>query len=141
MRVEWHGQSAFTLSGDGGTVFVDPFGEMEAAKARGLRFEYPPIEADAVDLLLVTHEHADHNAVEAIPGEPATLRSTAGTHESPIGEVVGVASEHDEAAGANAAPTRSSSSASTASASPTSATLGRLRCGPSRRPRSAPSTC
>jgi L-ascorbate metabolism protein UlaG (beta-lactamase superfamily) len=37
--------------------------------------------------------------VEAIPGEPATLRATAGTHESPVGEVVGVSSEHDQSAG------------------------------------------
>ena len=28
MRVEWHGQSAFTLEGDDGKVFIDPFGDM-----------------------------------------------------------------------------------------------------------------
>jgi len=74
------------------------------AAGRDLRFEYPPIEADDVDLLLVTHEHFDHNGVEAIGGEPATLRATAGTHESPIGEVVGVASEHDQSAGTERGP-------------------------------------
>ena len=30
------------------------------------------------DLVLVTHEHLDHNGVEAIEGEPAIVRSTAG---------------------------------------------------------------
>ena len=25
MRIRWHGQSAFTLAGDGGTVLIDPF--------------------------------------------------------------------------------------------------------------------
>ena len=44
-----------------------------------MQFDYPPIEAEGVDLLLVTHEHLDHNGVEAIGGEPAMLRSTAGT--------------------------------------------------------------
>ena len=28
MRVEWHGQSAFTLTGDEAKVFVDPFADM-----------------------------------------------------------------------------------------------------------------
>ena len=105
MRVEWHGQSAFSLQGEDGKVFIDPFGDMTAmAAGRDLRFEYPPIEADDVDLLLVTHEHFDHNGVEAIGGVPATLRATAGTHESPIGEVVGVASEHDQSAGTERGP-------------------------------------
>jgi L-ascorbate metabolism protein UlaG (beta-lactamase superfamily) len=104
MRVEWHGQSAFGLSGEVGTVFIDPFGDMSGLEAKGISFEYPPIEADDVDLLLVTHEHRDHNAVNAIGGEPATLRSTAGRHETPLGEVLGVASEHDPAAGTERGP-------------------------------------
>jgi L-ascorbate metabolism protein UlaG (beta-lactamase superfamily) len=99
MRVEWHGQSAFTLEGGKGTVFIDPFGKMTAARERGIEWNYPPIEADGIDLLLVTHEHADHNGVEAIGGEPQTVRSLAGTHESPVGQIVGISSEHDAAAG------------------------------------------
>ena len=106
MRVEWHGQSAFTLASDEATVFIDPFGDMGPLLAgRGLKFDYPPIEADGVDLLLVTHEHRDHNAVEVIGGEPQTLRATAGKHGSEaVGEVLGVASEHDECAGTERGP-------------------------------------
>jgi len=104
MRVEWHGQSAFSLTGSETKVFIDPFADMSMLADRGMRFDYPTIEAGDVDLLLVTHEHLDHNGVEAIGGEPATLRSTAGRHESPLGEVVGVASEHDEAAGTERGP-------------------------------------
>jgi L-ascorbate metabolism protein UlaG (beta-lactamase superfamily) len=105
MRVEWHGQSAFTLQGDDAKVVVDPFGDMTPmTEGRGLRFDYPAVTADGVDLLLVTHEHLDHNGVEAIAGDPATLRATAGTHESPIGPVVGVASEHDPSAGTERGP-------------------------------------
>jgi L-ascorbate metabolism protein UlaG (beta-lactamase superfamily) len=104
MRVEWFGQSAFQLSGDGTTVAIDPFGDMSALSgSRGIQWDYPPISAEA-DVLLVTHEHGDHNGVEAIGGEPHTLRSTAGTHESPLGPVLGVASEHDEAAGTERGP-------------------------------------
>lgn len=104
MQVEWYGQSAFRLADGDITVFVDPFGDMKAARERGLRWEYPPIGDVRADLLLVTHEHRDHNAVEAIGGEPVTVRSTAGRIDSPIGEVVAVASEHDDAAGTERGP-------------------------------------
>jgi L-ascorbate metabolism protein UlaG (beta-lactamase superfamily) len=56
------------------------------------------------DLVLVTHEHADHNAVEVVGGSPAVLRSTAGRLESPLGEVLAVASEHDDVAGTARGP-------------------------------------
>jgi L-ascorbate metabolism protein UlaG (beta-lactamase superfamily) len=104
MRVEWFGQSAFTLSENGTVVAIDPFGDMSRLVAHGIEWSYPPIEGVTADLLLVTHEHGDHNGVEAIGGEPAVIRSTAGRIESPIGEVVAVASEHDSAAGTQHGP-------------------------------------
>ncbi|HEX4670455.1 MAG TPA: MBL fold metallo-hydrolase [Solirubrobacterales bacterium] len=104
MRVEWHGQSAFSLTGNEAKVFIDPFADMSGLEDRGMRFDYPPIAAEGVDLLLVTHEHLDHNGVEAVAGEPATLRSTAGQLESPLGEVTAIASEHDDVAGTARGP-------------------------------------
>ena len=103
MRIRWYGQSAFLISAER-TVFVDPFGAMEGLAERGMRFDYPPIESVEADLLLVTHEHGDHNAVEVVGGSPQILRSTAGTFDSPIGEVIAVASEHDDAAGTMRGP-------------------------------------
>jgi L-ascorbate metabolism protein UlaG (beta-lactamase superfamily) len=105
MRVEWHGQSAFTLTGDDRKVVIDPFGDMSGlARDRGMQFEYPAIEVDDADLLLITHEHVDHNGTDGVAGDPAVLRSTAGTLESPLGEVVAVVSEHDDAAGTERGP-------------------------------------
>jgi L-ascorbate metabolism protein UlaG (beta-lactamase superfamily) len=104
MQVEWYGQSAFRLTDGATTVFIDPFDDMTPLAERGLRWEYPAIEGVEADLVLVTHEHRDHNGVEAIAGEPVTLRSTAGRLESPIGEVLAVASEHDDAAGTERGP-------------------------------------
>ena len=104
MHVEWYGQSAFALTGDGTKVFIDPFADMSGLADRGIEFGYPPIEEDDVDLLLITHEHVDHNGAEAIAGEPAILRATAGKLESPIGEVTAVASEHDASAGTERGP-------------------------------------
>jgi L-ascorbate metabolism protein UlaG (beta-lactamase superfamily) len=104
MNVEWYGQSAFRLTGGGAAVVIDPFGDMSGLAARDLTFDYPTIDGVAADLVLVTHEHLDHNGVEAISGEPAVLRSTAGRLQSPIGEVLAIASEHDAAAGAERGP-------------------------------------
>ncbi len=104
MRLRWYGQSAFLFDGSR-RVFVDPFGNgmAEGAAAHGMQFDYPQIGLVDADLLLVTHEHADHNGVEAV-NAGTTLRSTAGTHESPIGTVVGIASEHDAVAGTERGP-------------------------------------
>jgi L-ascorbate metabolism protein UlaG (beta-lactamase superfamily) len=104
MLVRWYGQSAFLLHGEK-AVFIDPFGDMSAAlAARGMQFDYPQIEGVDADLLLVTHEHRDHNAVEVIGGAPVVLRSTAGRLESPVGEVVAISSEHDDVAGTARGP-------------------------------------
>ena len=99
MRIEWFGQSAFRLTDGSTTVFIDPFADMTPILDRGTRWDYPAITGVEADLLLVTHEHLDHNGVEAVGGDPVTLRSTCGRLESPIGEVLGVASEHDDVAG------------------------------------------
>ncbi len=104
MRVRWFGQSSFHLAAGGVEVALDPFGDMSGAAARGLRFDYPPIDGVSADLLLVTHEHGDHNGVDRIGGEPHVVRSTAGTIETPVGEVVSIAGEHDDAAGTKRGP-------------------------------------
>ena len=112
MRIRWYGQSAFLLTGsDGARVFVDPFGEypgellaQRRQRLPDFRFDYAPIHAVEADLLLVTHEHFDHNGVDAVAGDPHTVRSTAGTFETPVGSVVAVASEHDDAAGTQRGP-------------------------------------
>lgn len=112
MRIRWFGQSAVLLTGSGGErIFIDPFGEfppeMLAQRREQMpdfRFDYAPIEDVEADLLLVTHEHFDHSGVAAVGGGPHTVRSTAGTFATPVGEVVGVASEHDEVAGTRRGP-------------------------------------
>ncbi len=104
MQLEWYGQSAFRLGSAEATVAIDPFGDLGKLSGGAVQFEYPPVEGVRAELLLITHEHRDHNHVEAIAGDPVVLRSTAGRLESPIGEVVAVASEHDGAAGTERGP-------------------------------------
>ncbi len=106
MRVQWYGQSAFVLSGGGSTVAIDPFGAdfSAAIAARGMQFDYPQIDGVEADLVLVTHEHGDHTGVEMIGGDPAVLRSTAGSLDSPLGQVTAISSEHDARAGTERGP-------------------------------------
>ncbi|HEX4325056.1 MAG TPA: MBL fold metallo-hydrolase [Gaiellaceae bacterium] len=105
MKLRWYGQSAFLLTGEQRSVFIDPFGDIAGARPAdsGWSWPFPPIEGVEADLLLVTHDHLDHNGIEAIGGDPLLL-DTAGTHESPVGEVVGIASEHDAVAGTQRGP-------------------------------------
>jgi L-ascorbate metabolism protein UlaG (beta-lactamase superfamily) len=104
MLIRWFGQSAFLLAGGDRRVAIDPFGSMEGLSRRGMRFDYPPIKGIAADLLLISHEHRDHSGAEAVEGSPHVIRSTAGTFESPFGEVKAIASEHDPVAGLKRGP-------------------------------------
>jgi len=99
VQIRWFGHAAFRLSSER-SVIIDPFGDaLPSMVAKGNDFSYPRIEGVEADLLLITHEHFDHNAAERVGGEPAVIRSVAGKFGSPLGEVVAVASEHDAAAG------------------------------------------
>jgi L-ascorbate metabolism protein UlaG (beta-lactamase superfamily) len=86
MQVEWYGQSAFRLSDEGTTIFIDPFDDLGALRDRGMRWEYPAISSVRPDLVLVTHEHRDHNGIGALDGDAPVLRSTAGKHASRLAE-------------------------------------------------------
>ena len=96
LTIEWHGQSAYTLRGGGTSVLIDPFDmSQRPAGMSSIRFEYPQTPPQAVDLLLITHEHFDHNGASIAAGDPHTVRSTAGRLDTPAGEVVAIAAEHD----------------------------------------------
>jgi L-ascorbate metabolism protein UlaG (beta-lactamase superfamily) len=101
MRVHWYGQSAFLLEDEGKRVLVDPYFTGEAIP---MRFDYPPIEGVGADVLLITHEHPDHNNDGAVSDDPVVVRCVVGETDTPIGTVVGIASEHDDAGGTQAGP-------------------------------------
>jgi L-ascorbate metabolism protein UlaG (beta-lactamase superfamily) len=66
MRLEYLGHACFRItSGDGVRIVIDPF------DGRELGYPMPSVEADFV---LVSHEHTDHNFVDALKGNPTLLR-------------------------------------------------------------------
>ncbi len=94
MKIKWLGHSSFLIeSSDGTKVMTDPFesGSYDGAVA------YAPIK-DSADVITVSHDHADHNAVDGIAGNPVIIR---GGEETIIKGVVvrGVGTFHDESKG------------------------------------------
>ena len=83
MRVEWHGQSAFTLDGTGGDGLHRPLRRHDGARAGAVcgstTRRSRPVGSTCCWSPTST---VDHNGVEAVGGEPTTLRSTAGRLES-----------------------------------------------------------
>lgn len=87
MNIQWFGQSCFRIEAKDGSILIDPF-----SKDIGLR---PPRVKD--DLVLVTHDHYDHNAV----GDTSEtfLVNTPGEYERKGIYVRGILSYHDRAGG------------------------------------------
>ena len=93
MQIIWHGQSCFQIISSQGknshvNIVVDPFDE-----EIGLRL--PKLEADIV---LVTHQHHDHNNVKAVSGNPF-LVSGPGEYEVKEAFIQGISSFHDALGG------------------------------------------
>jgi len=92
MKVSWAGQSCFKIGISKGRkkikLVIDPF-----KKKVGLK---PP--SFSADILLVTHDHYDHNNVKAIKGKPFLINGP-GEYEVKGVFVQGISSFHDKEEG------------------------------------------
>ena len=93
MQIIWRGQSCFQIITSPGknsqvNIVIDPFDE-----SLGLRV--PKLEAD---ILLVTHQHHDHNNVKAVSGSPFLVQGP-GEYEVKGVFVRGISSFHDSSLG------------------------------------------
>lgn len=89
MKVAWHGHSCFEVK-DSVTVVTDP----HDGKSIGLRA--PIVKAD---LLLISHDHFDHNCSRVVKGDFATVRDPGERTERGI-RVFGLETFHDDKGGA-----------------------------------------
>lgn len=89
MTINWFGQSCFRIEAKEGSILIDRFYEEKT----GLK---PPKIKD--DIVLVTHEHQDHNNVEDINPE-AFLINTPGEYEKKGIAIRGISSYHDKTEG------------------------------------------
>jgi len=90
MEITYLGHSSFKLRGKSATVITDPFdGTM-------VGFPYP--KHTAGDILLVSHDHKDHNNVGAVEGSPFVV-SGPGEYDIKGVSVIGIPSFHDSKKG------------------------------------------
>jgi L-ascorbate metabolism protein UlaG (beta-lactamase superfamily) len=96
MRIHYYGHATLHVTGaDGTSILIDPYTENE-------RFRYAA-RFDPARIVLVTHEHGDHNNVAAVPGSPRVVRG-AGTHTVDGIAFTGIGSFHDREQGARRGP-------------------------------------
>jgi L-ascorbate metabolism protein UlaG (beta-lactamase superfamily) len=92
MKIKWNGHASFTITAADGTVFVtDPYDP--SGYGGVLKYEQVSDRADAV---LVSHDHADHNYVEGLPGSPKVLKSSGQIKDI---QVKSINTYHDESDG------------------------------------------
>lgn len=93
MKITWAGQSCFEITTSNGkdsqaTIVIDPFDEKIGLKAPNF----------SADVLLVSHDHHDHNNVKGVKGSPFMIDGP-GEYEIKGVFVQGIPSFHDDAQG------------------------------------------
>jgi len=90
MRIRWHGHSCFEFFDSDNSVIVDP----HDGKSIGIK---PPISN--ANIVLVSHDHFDHNATRIIKNEHSLLFAEKGKHKIKGIEFEALPSFHDEGNG------------------------------------------
>lgn len=89
MRIIWHGHSCFEVK-DAVTVVTDPH------DGKSIGIKTPLVKADIV---LVTHDHFDHNCVRIVKGDPSVVRDP-GERSLKGVRIFGLPTFHDQEGGA-----------------------------------------
>lgn len=90
MKIRWYGHACFLITTDSGLrILTDPFDET-------VGYGLPSVTPDIVT---VSHEHFDHNAVDLLSGEFDVVRGP-GEHHVRVLDIHGLSTYHDEIHGA-----------------------------------------
>ena len=89
MRITWHGHSCFEVR-DGVTVVTDPH------DGKSIGVKTPVVKAD---VLLISHEHFDHNCARIVRGDFKCVRESGHRLEKGV-DIRGVPAFHDDSGGA-----------------------------------------
>lgn len=95
MRVRWHGHSCFEFGDSRLTVVIDPH------DGRSIGIKPPAVSADIV---LMTHNHYDHNAVRVVRGKHDDVLGREGMFNVKGLTVQGLHSCHDAVGGSERGP-------------------------------------
>lgn len=89
MKIKWLGHSCFLITNDRGTrIVTDPFDET-------VGYPVPAVEADIVTR---SHDHFDHNHVEAVRGDFQLINGVGSFYVSDV-HITGIKTYHDEVMG------------------------------------------
>jgi L-ascorbate metabolism protein UlaG (beta-lactamase superfamily) len=91
MKLKYLAHSSFLLTSSSGIrIVTDPY-------SIGADFRHKPVNEPA-DIVTVSHDHGDHNAVSTVPGSPDIIRVD-GTTQSKGITIKGISTYHDESEG------------------------------------------
>lgn len=91
MKIKWLGHACFLITSKGGLrVITDPY-------AVGGGINYSPVK-EAADVVVVSHDHGDHNNISAVQGKPEVVKGS-GTKTAKGIRFRGVATSHDASQG------------------------------------------
>ena len=92
MKIKWNGHASFTITAADGTVLVtDPYDPNGYDGA----LQYAAV-TDRADGALVSHDHADHNYVQGLTGNPRVIKGAGSIKNI---EIKGIKTFHDETDG------------------------------------------
>jgi len=86
--IKWLGHASFLLESTGIKVLTDPF---------NAEIGYQPCK-EKIDIVTISHEHWDHNAVDILVGSPRIIRET-GLYTIDGINILGISSYHDKKQG------------------------------------------
>jgi len=96
MIIKWLGHSCFLITSKGGLrIITDPY-------VVGGGINYSPIN-EAADIVLMSHNHADHNNVSAVRGGPKAIKGN-GIKSAKGIQFRGIATYHDPSQGRQRGP-------------------------------------
>ena len=94
MKIKWYGHAAFLITSDQGVkVITDPY----ESGAYGGQLAYGKIK-DQSDIVLTSHDHADHNDTKSLPGSPQIMKGIGSRTVKGI-TFKGISTYHDSSKG------------------------------------------
>jgi L-ascorbate metabolism protein UlaG (beta-lactamase superfamily) len=94
MKIKWYGHAAFLITSDqGAKIIIDPY----EPGAFGGQLSYGKIK-DQVDIVLTSHDHADHNYTKDLPGTPQIVKGSGPKTTKGI-SMKGISTYHDPSQG------------------------------------------
>ncbi len=96
MKIKWYGHAAFLITSDQGTkIIIDPY----EPGAFGGQLSYGKIK-DQADIVLTSHDHADHNYTQDLPGGPQVVKGSGPKTVKGI-PIKGISTYHDPSKGSD----------------------------------------